>query len=159
MNKIFSGRLKRSASFFLFLLLILTALFPIRSEAASLSYFYTDYYSMWNKVDTDYKATEGQTIRVGWYESPLFQEGMSDDVGKSGYSYEYLQRISDYTSWDYEYVYGEWSELINMLKDGKIDILAGVSETDERKRSMLFPEFEMGRESYYLYQPQDTPHP
>ena len=48
-------------------------------------------------------ATDGKTVvRVGWYESALFQSGMSDEQEKSGYSYEYLQKVADYTSWQYE---------------------------------------------------------
>ena len=54
---------------------------------------------------------KNQVIRVGYYQSHNFQEGMSDEEMKSGYSYEYLQKIASYTGWKYEYIYGEWSEL------------------------------------------------
>lgn len=32
---------------------------------------------------------------------------MDDRSPKSGYSYEYLQKLASYTGWKYEYVYGE----------------------------------------------------
>ncbi len=52
------------------------------------------------------KADDTKIVKVGWYSSDMFQEGMSDDEKKSGYAYDYLQKISDYTNWKYEYVYG-----------------------------------------------------
>ena len=91
-----------------------------------------------------------KTVRIGWYEQDMFQEGMSDDEVKSGYSYEYIQKVADYTSWQYEYVYGTWSELYDKLVNGEIDLLAGVSKTSEREDDLLFPDSEMGIDNYYL---------
>ena len=54
-------------------------------------------------------------VRVGWYQSDMFQEGISDDQMKKGYCYDYLQKVSDYTYWEYKYVYGNWTELFRML--------------------------------------------
>ncbi len=97
-------------------------------------------------------ATDSQTkvVRVGWYQSDMFQEGTSDDEAKSGYCYDYLQKVADYTSWEYEYVYGGWTDLYEMLVNGEIDFLGGVSITEERDGLMLFPDAEMGLEDYYL---------
>lgn len=51
-----------------------------------------------------------RVVRVGWHETPFF---IKDDNGRmSGYSYEYQCKIAAYTGWDYEYVYGTWSELM-----------------------------------------------
>ena len=100
--------------------------------------------------------TAGDTVvRVGWYQSDMFQEGTSDDQVKSGYCYDYLQKVADYTSWTYEYVYGDWTELLHMLQLGEIDFLAGVSMTEERKETMLFPDSAMGSDQYYLYKNSD----
>ena len=60
-----------------------------------------------------------KTVRVGWYQSPMFQEGASDDAIKSGYCYDYLQKVADYTSWRYEYVYGNWEDLFFKLHQTK----------------------------------------
>ncbi|MDO4460545.1 MAG: hypothetical protein Q4C42_10815 [Clostridia bacterium] len=78
------------------------------------------------------ESSEGseKRIRVGWYQSNMFQEGTTDEEVKWGYSYIYLQKIADYTSWEYEYVYGGWSELLHMLETGEIDVMAGVSSTE-----------------------------
>lgn len=57
--------------------------------------------------------------------------------------------------WNYEYVYGDWTELIHMLESGEIDALGGVSLTAERKEDMLFPDVAMGTDQYYLYKRVD----
>ncbi len=101
------------------------------------------------------KADDTKIVKVGWYSSDMFQEGMSDDEKKSGYAYDYLQKISDYTNWKYEYVYGEWSDLFEKLVNGEIDFLCGVSISDERKEEMLFPSSSMGTDQYYLYKNGD----
>lgn len=99
--------------------------------------------------------THGRVIRVGWYSSALFQGGASDSEPKSGYCYEYLQKISSYNGWNYEYVYGEWADLLQALKDGKIDIMAGVSYTKERADYILYPDYVMGNETYCIYKHSD----
>ena len=38
-----------------------------------------------------------------------------------------------------------------MMKNGEIDLMAGVSYTEDRAQDMLFSELPMGREIYYLY--------
>jgi len=96
-----------------------------------------------------------KTVKIGWYHSHLFQEGMSDNVPKSGYSYDYIHKIADYNGWSYQYVYGDWTQLYAMLEKGKIDLLAGVSKTDERMGKILFPDDIMGKEHYVLYQHSD----
>lgn len=95
--------------------------------------------------------TEHRIVKVGWYQSDMFQKGISDKEEKSGYCYDYLQKVADYTNWQYEYVYGNWTELFRKLQKGEIDLLAGVSLTEERKKHMLFPDSAMGMDQYYLY--------
>lgn len=88
-------------------------------------------------------------VRVGWYESPF---NATDELDRrSGYAYDYQQKIAAYTGWTYEYVEGSWPELLAMLAEGKIDLLSDVSYTDERAERMLFSSLPMGAEEYYLY--------
>ena len=88
-------------------------------------------------------------IRVGWYESPF---NSTDPLGRrSGYAYDYQQKIAAYSGWTYEYVEGSWSDLLQMLSDGKIDLMSDVAFTDERAQSMLFSSLPMGAEEYYLF--------
>ena len=96
-------------------------------------------------------AADSQKIRVGYYERDGFQEGMSDDTRKSGYAYEYLQKISDYTGWEYEYVYGELPELKEKFQNNEIDILAGFSVNDEIPLNMEFMDKPFGTETCFIY--------
>ena len=98
-------------------------------------------------------AAHGQelkkTVRVGWYESPF---NTLDQFGRrSGYAYDYQKKIAAYTGWNYEYVEGSWSELLQMLINGEIDLMSDVSYTDERAESMLFSSLQMGAEEYYIF--------
>ena len=46
---------------------------------------------------------------------------------------------------------------MSMLKNGQIELLGGISYTEERSTSMLFSELPMGEDKYYLYvNPSDT---
>ena len=92
---------------------------------------------------------EQKVVRVGWYDSNFCYY---DDFGRRcGIDYEYQQKISAYTGWTYEYVEGSWPELLQKLKDGKIDLLSDVSYKPEREEFMLYPDLPMGTESYYIY--------
>lgn len=96
-------------------------------------------------------AKDQKTVRVGYYFFHNFQEGTDDGAPKSGYSYEYLQKLASYTGWKYEYVYGEWSDLFQDLIDGKIDLMAGIAYSEERTRLINYPSTEMLNETFYIY--------
>ena len=97
---------------------------------------------------SDAQAAE-TVVRVGWYESPFNQ---TDSFGRrSGYAYEYQQKIAALTGWKYEYVTGSWSDLLEMLSEGKIDLLSDVSYTEERSKHMLYSSLPMGAEEYDIY--------
>jgi len=97
----------------------------------------------------------GGKVRVGYYENEIFQEGAAEGLVKSGYAYEYYRKISEYTGWEYEYVYGDFSELYQMLLDRKIDLLAGLAYKSERSELISYPVDIMGKESYYLLKHDD----
>ncbi len=89
-------------------------------------------------------------IKVGYYENEVFQEGAKDGAIKKGYAYEYYRKMSEYTGWKYEYVYGEYSDLYQMLLDGEIDLLAGLAWKEDRVDLLSYPELPMGNETYNL---------
>ncbi len=95
------------------------------------------------------KNTDEKVVRVGWFESSFYH---SDQFGRrSGYAYEYQQKIAAYTGWTYEYVKGSWPELFEMLKNGQIDLMSDISYTKERAQEMLFPSLPMGVENIYVF--------
>jgi signal transduction histidine kinase/CheY-like chemotaxis protein len=93
---------------------------------------------------------EPEIVRVGYYENEVFQEGAQEGAVKTGYAYEYYRKLSEYTGWKYEYVYGGFGELYQMLLDGEIDLLAGLAWREERASLIGYPSAIMGSESYYL---------
>ena len=95
------------------------------------------------------EEAKSKTVRVGWYEGTY--NTTEADGQRRGYSYEYQQAVAAHTGWKYEYVEGSWAELMSMLKNGQIDLLGGISYTEERSTSMLFSELPMGEDKYYLY--------
>ncbi len=101
------------------------------------------------------EETEEKVVRVGWYESAFHR---TDRFGRrSGYGYEYQQRIAIYTGWKYEYVEGSWSELLEKLIAGEIDLLSDVSYTDERAEKILYSAERMGSEDYHAFiSPENT---
>ena len=101
------------------------------------------------------QKSEPKVVRVGWYESTF--NNKDDNGRRSGYAYEYQIRLASYAGWDFTYVSGSWSELFEMLKEGKIDLMSDVSYTEERTKDMLFPDLAMGTEEYYiLISPNNT---
>ncbi len=96
-----------------------------------------------------YASGNEKVVRVGWYESPFCR---TDGYGRrSGYSYEYQQKVAAFANWKYEYVSASWPELLQMLINGEIDLLSDVSYTEERSELMLFGSHPMGAEEYYLF--------
>ncbi|MGN0342475.1 MAG: ATP-binding protein [Roseburia sp.] len=110
------------------------------------------------KAYAEEETEETKTVRIGYFlDNDRFQSGGPGEERKSGYAYEYYQKIGEYTGWDYEYVYGTWSELSEKLVNGEVDIMAGFSISEERQDEMLFSAERMGRESYYIYAPSGSP--
>ena len=94
-------------------------------------------------------AAGKKVVRVGWFESPF---NRTDRFGRrSGYAYEYQQKIAAYTGWEYQYVTASWPQLFEMLKRGELDLLSDVSYSEERAKSMLYSALPMGEEDYYAY--------
>lgn len=106
-------------------------------------------YIMLFPVSTFAEEAGSKVVRVGWYEGTYNTTGA--DGERSGYSYEYQQSVAAHTGWTYEYVKGSWAELLKMLEAGEIDLMGGVSRTEERADTMLFSELPMGEDKYYLY--------
>ena len=103
---------------------------------------------------TAYAVGDEKIVRVGWYESPF---NATDKRGRrSGYAYEFQQKIAAYTGWKYEYVEGSWPELMQMLIDGEIDLMSDISYTEERSELFLFSSYPMGTEEYYLFVAPDN---
>lgn len=101
-----------------------------------------------------FSEVANNVVRVGWFDGPYNEK---NDAGRrSGYGYEYLQKIAAYTGWAYEYVEDSWPNLLEMLKEGKIDLLADVSYTESRAKKILYSAQSMGDEDYYAFVRSDN---
>lgn len=90
-----------------------------------------------------------KVVRVGWFDSSY--NNIDGSGRRTGYSYEYQQKIAAYTGWNYEYVEGNWGQLVQKLINGEIDMLGGVSYTEARAKVVQFSSYPMGTEEYYLF--------
>lgn len=88
------------------------------------------------------RAEENKIIRVGFPTVSGFTE--KKDGVYTGYAYEYLREIAIYTGWEYEFVEKSLSDLMDDLKDGKIDILAGMLKTEQTMEIYDFPKYDSG---------------
>lgn len=91
-------------------------------------------------------------MRIGYYYGDTaFQDGFGDDERKSGYAYEYYQRLAPYAGWDYTYRYLTRSEAIEALRNGEVDIVAGINKTPQLEKEFLFSSADMGLDGNPLY--------
>lgn len=97
-----------------------------------------------------FAADAPEKVRIG-YSLTESNVDINDPDYKTGWKYEYYQNIAYRVGWEYEYIYGNFSELMKMLEKGDIDILGNVSYTEERAEKMLFSDYIMGQEYYYIY--------
>lgn len=90
-----------------------------------------------------------KVVRVGLFEDTYHKVNEQGELG--GYGYEYLQKIAGYEGWTIEYVEADWYTCFEKLKSGEIDILNGISYTQDRAQDMLFSTLPMAEERYYIY--------
>lgn len=90
------------------------------------------------------------TLRVGYIDYNGFIDKL-DDGTYSGYAVEYLNEISKYTNYNFEYVYGTWEDLLIMLKNQQIDLLCNAQYTEERAESFDYTTSEIGYTQGLLY--------
>ena len=120
--------MRKSACVMLSLLLLLSAVLPVKAAAETAS---------------------AKVVRVGSFEDTF--NYVNEKGARKGYGYELLETLSGYTGWQFEYVTCDWSDCFEKLKNGEIDIIGGISYTEDRTQEMLFSDEPMGVEKYYLY--------
>ena len=119
---------RKSVCVMLSLLLLLSAVLPVKATA---------------------ETAPAKVVRVGSFEDTF--NYCNEKGARKGYGYELLQTLSGYTGWQFEYVTCDWSDCFEKLENGEIDIMGGISYTEDRAEEMLFSDEPMGEEKYYLY--------
>ena len=98
-------------------------------------------------TDISFAADTGdisKVVRVGWYIVPGLQDRAAD-MSPSGYNYEYLREIQNYTHWKYEFVPCTWQEAEQGLLQGNIDIVGDVAKTDDRLLQYNYSAYPAGK--------------
>ena len=119
---------RKSACVMLSLLLLLSAVLPVKAAA---------------------ETVPAKVVRVGSFEDTF--NYVNEKGARKGYGYELLETLSGYTGWQFEYVTCDWSDCFEKLENGEIDIMGAISYTEDRAEEMLFSDEPMGEEKYYLY--------
>lgn len=91
-----------------------------------------------------------KTLRIGYMDYQGFIQKGQDGVYE-GYGVDYLNEISKHTGWQYEYVFGTWSDLLEMLKNKEIDFLCTAQKTEDRVREYDFSSYPIGYTQGLLY--------
>ncbi|MBO5031845.1 MAG: response regulator [Lachnospiraceae bacterium] len=85
------------------------------------------------------EEVHARTVKVGFFAFDGYH--MIDDDGiRSGYGYDFLQMVTRYVNFHYEYVGYDrpWDDMQSMLLNGEIDILSSVRRTQEREEKFDF---------------------
>lgn len=90
-----------------------------------------------------------KTIRVAWYEREGYFE-IDDDGNMVGFGMEYLDAISEYTGWNYEFLQGTREQCIDYLEIGLADIMAPVGVDEDLENAMIVREV-IGEDYGYIY--------
>ncbi len=86
---------------------------------------------------------EGQVVKVGYMDHPGFIE-KDENNRYFGYGVEYLDEICRYTGWKVEYVHAAWSEQLEMLERGEIDIVPMAQYSQERAEKFYYTNHSIG---------------
>lgn len=95
-------------------------------------------------------SSERKTLKVGYMDYNGFITKQSDGTFV-GYGAEYLAEISKYSDYDFEYVYGNWPDLLTKLKEGEIDLLCTAQYSDERAAIYDYSAYPIGYTQGILY--------
>ncbi|MCM1245568.1 MAG: transporter substrate-binding domain-containing protein [Roseburia sp.] len=100
------------------------------------------------------KALEKRTVRIPCGVNELLY--FDDDGNVAGYCKDYLDRLAEINKWEYEYVKADWSEAVQMLQDGGIDLLMPTTWKEEREETMDFSSMVAGYMAPGLFARRDS---
>lgn len=98
---------------------------------------------------TAFAVESEDPIRVGWVVLPGLQS--YEDGVYSGYTYDYLMKVADYTGWTYEFVPGTLADILAQLERGDVDVVGGLLYSEERAALFDIPQSEYGHSYLTLF--------
>lgn len=103
-----------------------------------------------------YDSTNKKTIRVAWYEREGYFE-RDKDGNLYGFGMDYLNAISEYTGWNYEFLKGTREQCIRYLEVGLADIMAPVGVDESFTKAKVAREV-IGEDFGYIYKATNNFH-
>ena len=95
-----------------------------------------------------------KVIKIGYIEQGNF---IDENYGNyTGYGVEYLEKISEYTGWQYEYILDTWENCLSKLENGEIDLVCTAQYTEERAEKYLYSTIPLGYEYTILYADEES---
>lgn len=98
----------------------------------------------------DTQTKEKRTVRVGYTDYYNFIRPEGQDKYK-GYGVDYLNEISEYTNWEYQYIYYGWDTALEKLNNNEIDIMCNATKSAENIKKYEFSQYPIGIEQFVLY--------
>ncbi|MCR5420664.1 MAG: transporter substrate-binding domain-containing protein [Lachnospiraceae bacterium] len=132
-------------------------------------------------VDHVYGSNENiklKEVSVAYFYDKSYFGDKYDSPDKTGFGYEYLQAIGNFSGWKYRYVYGDYDTLLEQFMVGKIDVMPAISrdfdqeqyyenliakanneetkrEIEKNKINVLYPNQPMNSVDYYFCVPEE----
>lgn len=100
------------------------------------------------------QTDEARVLKVAFPESTGLNE-VYEDGTYGGCVYDWLHEIAKYTGWEYEFVTGDVSELLEDFENGEYDLMGGMFYIPGFEEKYNYPKYIMGSNYSLLIYPRD----
>ena len=115
-----------------------------------------DRYDQWRKELLGIPKP-GNRVRIAAFErGDLFR--VSPDGKRSGRLEEWLRALCEVAHWEPDYVYGSFGQCLEDVRNGRLDLMGGVSASHERRADFLIPHTACGMMRVYLWARRNSPY-
>ena len=96
------------------------------------------------------ETVSSNLVRVATYLEPgLVELGPQGEV--RGYMAEYLNRVASLNGWVVDYVFTTFDDAVAAVRDGKVDLVGGVTYSPTRQKQLAFSRYTVGMYQTFLY--------
>jgi len=92
---------------------------------------------------------ERRTVRVALTDTDPDPDGSENRTGT--FIRDYMYAVAEYADWNCDFVTVAWADALEMMKDGRLDVMLDVTRTAEREKWLNFSSESMGTEMCYLF--------
>ncbi len=105
---------------------------------------------------TGFSATAGETVvRVGVYENSP-KVFTSDQGEPAGIFIDIIRQIAELEGWDLQFVHGTWTDGLDRLAKGEIDLMPDVAYTAAREKTYAFHKVPVLSDWFQVYAPKGS---